>query len=216
MPPLPDLGAVPATGSRGPAWSAPGSPLVEHEVIPIEASDRTPVEAAQRRVPTGWRLIDATLAVGILVGIVTLTNLDRMPLGVEAFLSMRLSVKNLLLLSVFAWGWPWILALCGLYDRVRLRDGRGEWPRLLLASGIGGGLALIFPLTSASGASKHRVQKRQRDGGSDPSEKCPSGERFARDDHRDGSLGRVIVWLIIVSPLRDWKGRLCSTPWISV
>ena len=154
MPSLPELGVAPATGQRGPGWEGFGRPVAGRGADPADAPERTPVEASRRRVPNGWRLGDATLAVAVLVGVVTASNLDRMPLGLEEFLSIRLSIKNALLLGVFAWGWPWVLALCGLYDPTRLRTGRGEWPRLIVAGGVGGALAMIFPLSSASGAVK--------------------------------------------------------------
>ena len=149
MPSLPELGVAPAAGQRGPGF---GRPVTDHEVNPSDGPDRTPVEGARRRVPTGWRLGDATIAVAVLVGVVTATNLDQMPLGLEGFLAIRLSIKNALLVAAFAWAWPWVVALSGLYDPTRLRTGRGEWPRLIVAGALGGALALVCPLTSASGA----------------------------------------------------------------
>ena len=151
MPSLTEFGVAPAAGQPGPAWGPSGRPVADPEVSQGDRPDRTPVEAARRRLPAGWRLGDATIAVAVLVGVVTSSNLDRMPLGLEGFLAIRLSVKNVLLVAAFAWGWPWVVALCGLYDPTRLRTGRGEWPRLLLAGAIGGVLAMVFALTSASG-----------------------------------------------------------------
>jgi len=100
----------------------------------------------------GWRVADAILAVSLLAGVVIAGNLDRMPQGLEGFLGIRLSVKNVLLLTAFGFAWPAVLGACGLYLPARLREGQGEWPRLLLASLIGGMLAMVFPLTSRSGA----------------------------------------------------------------
>lgn len=79
------------------------------------------------------------------------SNLDHMPQGLEGFLAIRLSLKNVLLLSAFAWAWPSVLAACGLYSSSRLRTGEGEWPRLMLAGAAGCAIAMIFPLTSRSG-----------------------------------------------------------------
>lgn len=103
------------------------------------------------RQPAGWRIADAVLALGLLAGLLIVTNLDHMPRGLEGFLAIRLSLKNVLFLTVFAWAWPSVLTLCGLYSPNRLRTGEGEWPRLLLAGAIGCVLALVFPLTSRSG-----------------------------------------------------------------
>jgi exopolysaccharide biosynthesis polyprenyl glycosylphosphotransferase len=103
---------------------------------------------------TRWRIADAFLAVTILAGVVIAGNLDhdRMPGGLQEFLAIRLTVKNVLLLTAFGMVWPTVLSACGLYSPARLRSGGGDWPRLLLASGIGCILAMVFPLTSTSGA----------------------------------------------------------------
>jgi exopolysaccharide biosynthesis polyprenyl glycosylphosphotransferase len=103
---------------------------------------------------TGWRTTDGLLAVSILGCVIIAGNLDgqRMPDGLEGFLAIRLTIKNVLLLAAFGLVWPAVLSACGLYSPARLRSGRGEWSRLVLASVIVGMLALVFPLTSASGA----------------------------------------------------------------
>ena len=104
--------------------------------------------------PTGWLVADAALGVVLLLVVVTVGNAARMPQGVEEFLAVRVSLKNVLLLTGFAVAWPLVLWSCGLYRSARLQDGRGEWPRLLLASLIAGLIAMIFPLTSQSGAAQ--------------------------------------------------------------
>ena len=98
-----------------------------------------------------WHVADAALAVGLLAAVVTLANLDRMPQGLEAFLAVRVSVKNVLLLAAFGAAWPAVMMACGLYSPARLGTGNGEWPRLMLAGAIGCALAMVFPLTSRSG-----------------------------------------------------------------
>src|SRR5665647_1631393 len=50
--------------------------------------------------------VDGVLAVVVLGAVFTLSNLDQMPGGVEAFLATRVSLKNALLLTAFAWAWP--------------------------------------------------------------------------------------------------------------
>jgi len=102
--------------------------------------------------PAGWRVADALLGAGVLTAVVVAHNLDRMPLGLEEFLAIRLSLKNVVLLAAFGLAWPSVLSLCGLYAPERLREGKGEWPRLALASAFGCVLAMAFPLTSRSGA----------------------------------------------------------------
>lgn len=103
---------------------------------------------------TGWGVTDALLGVTLLVGVFTAGNLDRMPRGMEEFLAVRVSLKNVILLTAFGLAWPAVLWGCGLYDPERLREGRGEWPRLLVASAIACVMAMAFPLTSQSGAAR--------------------------------------------------------------
>jgi exopolysaccharide biosynthesis polyprenyl glycosylphosphotransferase len=103
---------------------------------------------------TGWRTVDGLLAVSILGCVIIAGNLDgqRMPDGLDGFLAIRLTIKNVLLLTAFGLVWPAVLSVCGLYSPARLRSGVGEWPRLILASVVACLLAMVFPLTSASGA----------------------------------------------------------------
>jgi exopolysaccharide biosynthesis polyprenyl glycosylphosphotransferase len=116
----------------------------------VRASTRERLDAP----PTGRRTVDGLLAVGILAAVIIAGNLDgnRMPQGLEDFLAIRLTIKNILLLTTFGLVWPAVLSACGLYSPARLRSGKGDWPRLVLASAIGCFLAMIFPLTSTSGA----------------------------------------------------------------
>ena len=104
--------------------------------------------------PPAWLIADAMLGVVLLLLVVTVGNVDRMPRGLEEFLAVRVSLKNVLLLTAFAVAWPAVLWSCGLYQPARLQQGRGEWPRLLVASAIAGLVAMIFPLTSHSGAAQ--------------------------------------------------------------
>ncbi len=104
--------------------------------------------------PTGWLIADAVLGVVLLLLVVIVGNADGMPRGLNEFLAVRISLKNVLLLTGFAVTWPLVLWSCGLYRVARLQDGKGEWPRLLVASLIAGLIAMIFPLTSQSGAAQ--------------------------------------------------------------
>ena len=104
---------------------------------------------------SGWQVADAFLGVTILLGVLIAGNIDRMPEGLDGFLAVRLSVKNIvLLLTLFGLAWPAVLMVCGLYEPVRLREGKGEWPRLIAAGVLAGFVAMIFPLTSRSGAAQ--------------------------------------------------------------
>ena len=121
---------------------------VEHQV---PEPDVIAVGSGADHLLMSWRIADGVLAIGLLTGIVVLGNLDHMPLGVDGFLAIRLTIKNVLLIAGFFWAWPLVLTVCGLYSPSRLRTGLGEWPRLLIAGGVGGLLAGVFPITSRSG-----------------------------------------------------------------
>lgn len=88
----------------------------------------------------------------MLGGVIIATNLTEMPRGLDDFLQTRLSVKNILLIVAFGWSWSLLFTLSGLHDRWRLSSGEGEWPRLMLAGTLGSAVALVFPVTSRSGA----------------------------------------------------------------
>jgi exopolysaccharide biosynthesis polyprenyl glycosylphosphotransferase len=113
--------------------------------------ERTLVWTHELHRPRGLRIADAVLAICVLVGVVVAGNLDQMPQGLNDFLAIRLTIKNALLITAFAWAWPFVLMLCGLYTPSRMRTGEEEWPRLILAGALGCMLALVFPLTSRSG-----------------------------------------------------------------
>jgi exopolysaccharide biosynthesis polyprenyl glycosylphosphotransferase len=95
--------------------------------------------------------IEIALPVLILVAVLVLTNLGAMPDGLDGFLSLRVTVKNVLLCSGFVAGWTVILRVCGLYDRRRVRRWGEEVSRLTVACSLSTGLALVFPLTSGGG-----------------------------------------------------------------
>jgi exopolysaccharide biosynthesis polyprenyl glycosylphosphotransferase len=117
----------------------------------FDRRDWAPAGAQPVQRLMAWQIADALLAICVLAGVVIATNLDHMPNGLDEFLAIRLTVKNALLITGFAWAWPFVLSLCGLYIPTRLRTGHGEWPRLVLAGAIGCTLASVFPLTSESG-----------------------------------------------------------------
>lgn len=132
-PPAPLAGPTPINpGSTGPA--------------PWETAPRLGFGAAI------YRGGDVVVALGALVGALVLRNLHRMPIGLHDFLSVRLSIKNILLGALFLGGWRLVCAACGLYEF----QPRPSWPaeraRILLACTLGMITSSAFVVTSASGA----------------------------------------------------------------
>ena len=88
---------------------------------------------ADRRPITAGRLIAALetcVALAALAGVLIVTNLRSMPQGLDNFLSMRVTLRNVLLLAMLAAGWPLI------FRAVRAVYG-GAGPRIRGASGCG-------------------------------------------------------------------------------
>ena len=98
------------------------------------------------------RLSDLIVALIALIGAFMLTNVGRMPHGFGEFLALRLTVKNLVLLLAFAVAWRIICWGCGLYRWDLVQRRRDEAARVLLASGLGGAVALVFAAISLTGA----------------------------------------------------------------
>ena len=98
------------------------------------------------------RLSDLVVAVIALIGAFMVTNVGRMPEGFGEFLALRLTVKNLVLLLTLAAAWRIICWGRGLYRWKLVQRRRDEAARVLLASALGGALALVFAAISLTGA----------------------------------------------------------------
>jgi exopolysaccharide biosynthesis polyprenyl glycosylphosphotransferase len=104
-------------------------------------------------------LLELALPAITLVSVLVISNVQAMPDGLDSFLSMRVTLKNVLLFALFEGAWGTIFALCGLYQRATLRRTRSEMPRVVMATSLGTLVAAVFPLTTVSGviAARHLV-----------------------------------------------------------
>src|SRR5688572_29183209 len=98
------------------------------------------------------RLSDTAVALSALLVLFVIANLGRLPSGLDDFLGVRLSVKNCLLLVVFSACWYLSCRWAGLYDWARVKRRQSEVLRVCVAASGGTLVAVIFPLTSQSGA----------------------------------------------------------------
>jgi exopolysaccharide biosynthesis polyprenyl glycosylphosphotransferase len=96
------------------------------------------------------RVLDAISALAAVTVLFLLANVDRMPLGLDAFLLQRVSVKNLLVVGVFLFVWQEIFVLFGLYDATRRLDPSDERARVIAACSVGSLMVLAFPLVSTN------------------------------------------------------------------
>lgn len=106
---------------------------------------------ASQRIPHS-RLavaIDTVSMIATLLGVLVFTNVDSMPNGIGGFLSLRITVKNVVILGFLAAVWPLVLDACGLYQR--REKGHWEATRLLLASALTSSMTVLFSVTSISG-----------------------------------------------------------------
>ncbi len=122
-----------------------------HEVPPAYPSGT----GARRHVIPARRLVaafDVALVLLALLTVLVAQNLDRMPHGLDGFLSIRVTLKNVLLMALFAASCAPVFALIGLYDGARLRHWGEETLRGVLAVALVTPVAALFPLSSRSGA----------------------------------------------------------------
>lgn len=103
-----------------------------------------------------YRFSDLAIALLMLFGVLMATNLRRTPSGIEEFLALRVTVKNLLLLGGFCFVWPNTCRLFGLYN-LRLDTHRNEIIRVIKACSLASVFVMLFPLTSISGAFSFRA-----------------------------------------------------------
>jgi exopolysaccharide biosynthesis polyprenyl glycosylphosphotransferase len=97
-------------------------------------------------------LLDTAAAVAVLLAVLVGTNHERMPEGIDSFLSMRVTLKNVLFLAALLTAWPTIFRFSGLYDAHKTQLIDQELLRLVVACSAGALLAVPFALTTVSGA----------------------------------------------------------------
>ena len=94
------------------------------------------------------RIGDTAIAVVVLLGGFLASNVDRMPAGLQGFLEIRLTVRNLMLVVGFATAWRIVCGLVGLYNEKQIGDRRAEAMRILAAVTAGSAVALVFTSVS--------------------------------------------------------------------
>jgi exopolysaccharide biosynthesis polyprenyl glycosylphosphotransferase len=133
-------------------------PSFDFQVMNAVVRRRTREKAiADRRPITGDKLIaglEMFLALASLAAVLIVTNLGAMPQGLDNFLSIRVTLRNLLLLATLAVGWPLIFRLCGLYTAALVRHPWSERLRVCTACSLGSMLALVIPALSTGGGMK--------------------------------------------------------------
>ena len=79
-------------------------------------------------------IVDVLIVLSAFVAMIIGINLDYMPAGLDAFLALRFTVKNVIVVSAFVAGTVFVLHCAGLYDASRVRRWGDEVRRLLTAT----------------------------------------------------------------------------------
>src|SRR5437870_2290999 len=131
------------------------SPLEIPLTVPAAHTKRHARDMADRQPIDGANLL-AALELGIVIvalaAALVLTNRDEMPQGLQGFLSMRVTLRNALLLTTLVLGWKLVFRMFGLYSVGGLRSVSTERVRVVLACTVASLLALgVSELTLGRG-----------------------------------------------------------------
>jgi exopolysaccharide biosynthesis polyprenyl glycosylphosphotransferase len=99
------------------------------------------------------RYLDLAVVLGTLFAVFVLMNSDHPGAnGIQAFLQMRISVKNVLLLATFGLAMQISLQAFGVYEERRFAEPAGYVLRLVAACFVGMIPVVLFPMASRTGA----------------------------------------------------------------
>jgi exopolysaccharide biosynthesis polyprenyl glycosylphosphotransferase len=114
---------------------------------------RTRRSVERRSVPGARALmvLDCAMMLGLLCLVLVASNLATMPQGIDDFLSVRVTMKNVLLTIAALAAWAFIFRAIGFY--VSPGGGRSEREgfRIFVAAGLCAAVAGVFPATSGQG-----------------------------------------------------------------
>jgi exopolysaccharide biosynthesis polyprenyl glycosylphosphotransferase len=99
-----------------------------------------------------YALVNAAVALLVLIGVFTSLNWDRMPNGFGQFLAIRVTVKNLIGIALFLLTWAATFRVFGLSKPSLARPFWKELAQVTKACAVASVFTLLFPLTSTSGA----------------------------------------------------------------
>jgi exopolysaccharide biosynthesis polyprenyl glycosylphosphotransferase len=110
--------------------------------------------SAERRAVPGARfllVLDCAIMLALLCAVLVASNLATMPQGVDDFLSVRVTLKNVLLTIAALASWGFIFRAIGLYVSPAGGRSEREGSRIFIATGLCAAVAGVFPATSAEG-----------------------------------------------------------------
>jgi exopolysaccharide biosynthesis polyprenyl glycosylphosphotransferase len=104
-----------------------------------------------RTVTRLYTLVNAAVALLVLIGVFTGLNWDRMPNGFAEFLAVRITVKNLIVIALFVLSWAVTFGVFGLSKPSPARPFWKELVQVTTACIVASVFALLFPLTMTNG-----------------------------------------------------------------
>jgi exopolysaccharide biosynthesis polyprenyl glycosylphosphotransferase len=150
-----DSSAAAKRGALLPQKTYPVPPAAPAQVRrPRRRSGATPEIRLQLRL---FRLTDLFMVMSVLLLVFLATNIGHTAEDARAFLELRITVKNLLLLSLFALAWRALCLATGLYDWKAIRRRRWEALRVVLTCSLVSAVALAFPAMSVTGAFRYEA-----------------------------------------------------------
>ncbi len=122
-----------------------------HAVAALAPARRSATESYP--IPAAWLLasVETALAIGILGLVIVVTSVQALPTTLDHVLSLRITLGNLLLLGIFASGWPTLFIMCRLYDARAIEDPIEERRRVCIAVSLGTVLAMLLAALSRPG-----------------------------------------------------------------
>lgn len=104
-----------------------------------------------------FALVNAAVALSVLLGVVLFVNRNQMPEGFAGFLALRITVKNLILSSLFVFVWLVVFRQFSLSRPWPAKPFLSELTLVSKACTVASAFALIFPLTSHGGTFTMRI-----------------------------------------------------------
>lgn len=150
QPPSPSAAPADARSSARPGLRATVPPRRPKRRRPEVALD---VKLQLRLV----RLSDTAVVLSVLVAVFIVTNIGKMPEGPAEFLALRITLKNVIFLVVFALSWRLLCLTTGLYHWESIKRRRSESLRVILTCGLASAVALVFPTISITGAFRYEA-----------------------------------------------------------
>jgi exopolysaccharide biosynthesis polyprenyl glycosylphosphotransferase len=140
----------------GPTLDAPATLAAIHGGT---AEFLTPRPELTRRIPAAGlvAIVDILIVLAVFVAMIIGINLDQMPDGVDAFLALRFTVKNVIVVAGFVASIALVFRGVGLYNASRVRRWRDMVRRLVLATIAITVLAAVVPLAGRTKAPVDRV-----------------------------------------------------------